>query len=156
METMKGVIRRAEPDEAECLTELGLRSKAYWGYDDAFMEAVYAPMTVSPAYIRQHSVYVIEANGQVMGFYALVDLAEGRALLDFLFVAPEGIGCGYGKRLWQHAVETARTLGFRLLILESDPHAEGFYRRMGAERVGQRESSVQRGRMLPLMCFMLG
>ncbi len=31
-------IRRAKPEEAQLLTELCMRSKAYWGYDAAFLE----------------------------------------------------------------------------------------------------------------------
>jgi hypothetical protein len=32
-------VRRARAGEASSLDELMLRSKAYWGYDDAFLEA---------------------------------------------------------------------------------------------------------------------
>ena len=34
-------IRRADPGEAPALTALTIRSKAYWGYDDAFMTAAF-------------------------------------------------------------------------------------------------------------------
>ena len=48
-------LRPARPDEADLLTELCLRSKAVWGYDDAFMRACRAELTLSPAdFTRPH------------------------------------------------------------------------------------------------------
>jgi hypothetical protein len=41
------------------------------------------------------------------------------------------------------------------MILQSDPHAEGFYLAMGAQRIGQSESTVTPGRMLPLLRLVL-
>jgi N-acetylglutamate synthase-like GNAT family acetyltransferase len=75
--------------------------------------------------------------------------------LMHLFVEPAAIGGGRGKRLWQHAVETARQLGFQEIIIGSDPQAEAFYKAMGARRVGEVASIVRAGRMLPLLRFTL-
>jgi hypothetical protein len=35
--------------------------------------------------------------------------------------------------------------------IQSEPNAEGFYVKMGARRIGSVESSVMKGRLLPLM-----
>jgi GNAT superfamily N-acetyltransferase len=72
-----------------------------------------------------------------------------------LFVEPWAIGRGYGKRLWRHAVEVARTLGCRRLRIESDPFAEAFYHAMGAERIGEAPSEAIPGRMIPLLTYWL-
>ena len=53
-----------------------------------------------------------------------------------LWVLPEAMGRGAGRSLFSHAIERTRHLGFRELEIESDPNAEGFYRRIGAHRVG--------------------
>ena len=50
---------------------------------------------------------------------------------------PEYIGTGVGRVLFDHAVRRAAASGAEVLGLESDPNAEGFYRRMGARRVGE-------------------
>ena len=42
-------LRDGESNEAEALSALALRSKAYWGYDEAFMTACVGELTVSPA-----------------------------------------------------------------------------------------------------------
>jgi hypothetical protein len=39
----------------------------------------------------------------------------------------------------------------RELIVQSDPHAEGFYRAMGAMRIGTQASTVIPGLALPLL-----
>ena len=76
-------------------------------------------------------------------------------MLTDLWLEPEFQGRGFGRRLWDHALSTARALGYRSLEIESDPNAEGFYRAIGAMRVGERESLVARtvepGRLLPLL-----
>ena len=148
------VIRRAREEEVGALGELAMRSKAHWGYDAAFMEACREDLAVSADDIASGLVHVIEDGGQVVGFSHLRG-DEDEAELVALFVEPGAIGGGYGKRLWRHAEETARGLGYRLLRLQSEPHAEGFYRAMGATRVGESASTVIPERMLPLMRYAL-
>jgi N-acetylglutamate synthase-like GNAT family acetyltransferase len=148
---MTEIIRPARADEADVLTELVLRSKAHWGYSAAFMNACRAELTQTPAMLTTRPNFVLEADGQPAGLVTLDNLGDGVADLVHLFVAPEYIGRGYGRRLWQHAVETARALGYQELFVESDPNAETFYASMGMMRCGERESSAEAGRMLPLL-----
>jgi GNAT superfamily N-acetyltransferase len=144
-------IRRARPDEASALTELAMRSKARWGYDAEFMAACRPLLTLSPVYFIAHSVYMLEAANRVVGFYALTDMRDGSMEIDMLFVEPDALGNGFGTPLWQHAFANARRLGFRRLSVESDPNATGFYARMGMTRFAERKSTVEVGRMLPLL-----
>jgi GNAT superfamily N-acetyltransferase len=67
----------------------------------------------------------------VLGYYALTGTPDDLSL-DKLFIGPDYIGTGCGKRLWQHALATARSLGATELTLASDPNAAPFYRAMGA------------------------
>ena len=149
------VIRRARPDEAALLSELALRSKAEWGYDPEFLEACRADLSLSSEEVIAYPIYVLEQDRQVAGFYGLTgEPPEG--VFEYLFLEPRMIGQGYGKALWNHAINTARGLGFERLLIESEPSAEAFYRAMGAERIGEIESSVQPGRLLPLLRLSLG
>jgi GNAT superfamily N-acetyltransferase len=143
-------IRRARPDEAEALTELALRSKGHWGYSPAFLEACRSELTVSPREIDDGGVYVVESEGEVAGFYRLSGAPPAGRLED-LFVDPAAIGRGLGRRLLGHAVATACRAGFRELEVEADPNAEAFYLSRGATRIGEVESPVQVGRMLPVL-----
>lgn len=153
-------IRPARPDEAPFLSALALRSKAHWGYDDAFLEACRADLALTAAEVARDPVYVIAAGGgPPEGYYRLLaggDAAHGpmagaddTLILDALFVAPEAIGRGHGRRLFAHAVAIAAARGARGLTWTSDPHATGFYRAMGARPIGKTPSTVFPGRMLP-------
>jgi hypothetical protein len=44
----------------------------------------------------------------------------------------------------------ARAAGFETVRIVSDPHAAGFYAKMGASHVGEVPSCVIPGRLLPL------
>jgi GNAT superfamily N-acetyltransferase len=143
-------LRAARRDEARLLSELALRSKGHWGYDQAFLDACRAELTLTPEDVETRRVTVAERDRQVVGFYALAgDPPEG-TLAD-LFVAPERIGTGVGRALWEHAMVAARTLGFERLTLEADPGAEPFYLAMGAHRIGSVPSGSIPGRFIPLL-----
>lgn len=157
---MSGHIRRARPDEAGALTELALRAKAFWGYDAQFVADCRGELTLTPGYVERNPVYVSEeeegdaaqAGGalRVAGFYGLVERTT-YVDLDLLYVEPWAVRRGHGRRLFRHAADTARGLGYRLMTIEADPHAEAFYLSMGAARVGAVASPVRAGRTLPLL-----
>lgn len=146
-------IRAAKPEEANHLSQLALRSKGYWGYDTDFLEACRTQLTICAKDIAHYPVFVLEEE-RIIGFYSLNGQGTKAELTNF-FLEPDVIGCGYGKQLWQHAVLTAQSLGFKQLLIESDPYAEKFYQKMGAQRIGEVASSVQPVRMLPLLLFEL-
>ncbi|MFD5431459.1 GNAT family N-acetyltransferase [Kitasatospora sp. NPDC127067] len=143
-------IRPARPDEAALLTGIALRSKAYWGYDEAFMAACRAELTVDAGVIERSATVVAEHGGQVLGF---VSLSGGppTGSLDQLFVEPESIGRGVGRALFEQARGLAVELGLRRLTIDSDPNAEPFYLAMGATRIGSVPSGSIPGRELPLL-----
>jgi GNAT superfamily N-acetyltransferase len=143
-------IRPARAEEADLLTDLSLRAKALWGYDAGFLARCRAVMTVKAHDIENQPHYVAELDGRIAGFYGFEPEAEGVGL-DYLFVEPELVGRGIGRALWRHAVDTARGRGHRALVVVSDPNAEGFYVKMGCQRIGTRPSDLESGRQLPLL-----
>ena len=148
-------LRAARRNEARLLSELALRSKGYWGYDQAFLDACRAELTLAPEEVQRQRVTVAERDGQIVGVYALAgDPPEG-TLAD-LFVEPDHIGTGVGRALWHHAIGAARTLGFERLTLEADPGAEPFYLAMGAHRIGSVPSGSIPGRVLPVLEVPIG
>jgi GNAT superfamily N-acetyltransferase len=148
-------IRQASLNEAELLTELALRSKGHWGYDAEFLRDCRIDLTLTPEFIASSPVFVLEEQGSIAGFYSLSAESAEEVELLHLFVEPATIGRGFGKFLFQHAVETARQLGFQRLLIGSDPFALKFYEAMGARRVGEVASLVRPGRMLPLLHYSL-
>jgi N-acetylglutamate synthase-like GNAT family acetyltransferase len=144
------LLRAARTDEARPLTELALRSKGHWGYDQAFLDACRAELTFTPDDVAGGCIVVAEAAGEVVGCYSL-DGEPPDGELGNMWVEPEWIGTGLGRRLWQDAMSTAGKTGFETLRITAEPQAEGFYRAMGAHRIGELPSGSIPGRVLPLM-----
>jgi len=142
-------IRRARPDEAEQLTGLARRSKAHWGYDEEFLRRAAADLTITPPAIAEHEVWVLENDGRIIGFHRVIPGEP--AVLEDLWLEPDAIGAGHGRRLWEHAIGVARSGGASAMELDAEPNAMGFYQRMGAVRVGATVSRVIPGRELPRM-----
>ena len=143
-------LRAAQADEANLLSELALRSKGHWGYDRGFLDACRAELTFQPDELGARRIVVAELAGRVIGFYSL-DGSPPDGELGNMWVEPDSIGTGVGRRLWDHAIQTACVAGFRMLRIDAEPFAEGFYLTMGAERVGETPSGSIAGRLLPLL-----
>jgi N-acetylglutamate synthase-like GNAT family acetyltransferase len=141
-------IRPAQPEEARQLTALAMRSKSHWGYDPAFLAACRESLTVTPEECDGTSLLVAVAQGQIVGF-AQVKGSPPVGELDDLWVDPWAMGRGVGRALFDAITARAREAGFRALMVDSDPHAESFYSRMGATRVGESRSTIDPARSLP-------
>jgi predicted N-acetyltransferase YhbS len=100
-------IRPARVDEAPALSELCVRSKASWGYDEAFMALARAVLQVRPEQIAAGDVWVATgAAGEVVGMVALGPSEQPNTLdLDKLFVEPRWIRTGAGRALMAHAID---------------------------------------------------
>lgn len=145
-------IRNALPHEAELLSRLAFDSKGHWGYDAEFLEACREELAVTPTLISTAEVRVLERDGEIVAFYSLAESETGPELAHF-FVAPDTIGRGCGKALWEDAVKVAGRLGLEGFLIHSDPNAEDFYRKQGAARIGMVPSGSIVGRKIPLLWF---
>jgi len=146
---MEFTIRRAKPEESEQITAITRASKSYWGYSQALMDLWWENLSIPAEYIAAHPVFVAEWDGRLLGYFSLSGAGEVQEL-DNLFIAPEYIGRGVGKRLFRFALEQLRSNGARRVRIVADPHAEAFYKRFGARRIGT-APSIPEGRELPLM-----
>ena len=150
-------IRNALQGEAELLTDLTFRSKASWGYDNDFMESCRLGLTIHTSDIEnsENVIRVIETDSTVVGFYFL-RLKEGRqARLRFFFIDPQYQRHGFGAMLFADVVEIATKRDISSISIESDPYAEAFYEKMGAVKVGEVSSESIKGRVLPLMEYVV-
>jgi GNAT superfamily N-acetyltransferase len=142
-------IRPGDPGEHQLLTDLAFRSVRYWDYPEEFFDWEPDSIVVPPSFVAGPRAYswVLEEDGRVVGFYTLRrHRGEGRIELSRMFVEPDRIGSGIGRRLWEHAVATACDMGVEVIEIDAEPHAEGFYQRMGAVTVGDHDL---RAPMLP-------
>ncbi|ARE72899.1 hypothetical protein B6R96_02235 [Streptomyces sp. Sge12] len=129
-------VRAARPAEAQDLTGLVMRSKAHWGYDAGFLAACAQELRIRAGDMTDRRIVVAESDlGEVLGVASL-EGAPPLAVLGLLFVEPSAIGRGVGRLLYRDVLRRAAELGVRRLVIDSDPHATGFYRAMGAVASG--------------------
>lgn len=148
-------LRPALPEDADGLSALAKRSKAYWGYDTNFMNAAAEALTFSPDEIVSGHFVVAATGGNPIGFYALAWINDTTSELDALFVDSPWIGKGIGKALMCSALRDAKTMGARHLIAQVDPNALPFYLAVGGQRNGEKESESIPGRYLPMVTYAL-
>ncbi|WP_281174842.1 GNAT family N-acetyltransferase [Kiloniella litopenaei] len=92
-------------------------------------------------------------DSEIVGMASL--LWEDIPMIDSFWLLPENIGKGYGKQAFDLLIKEAQKLNWPSLTIVSDIYAEGFYKAMGAKRVGEVPSEVQ-DKMLPKMLIDLG
>ena len=145
-------IRRALARDAETLSAIAQAAKRHWGYPEPWMVAWQADLTLDGDRIATMEAYVIESAAGIAGFYVTRPGAP-RWTLDHLWVRPDHMGQGLGRRLVTHALVHARAAGAAGLDIEADPHAEPFYRRLGGQGVGDIAAPVPGAaeRRLPLL-----
>ncbi|HEX6189289.1 MAG TPA: GNAT family N-acetyltransferase [Pyrinomonadaceae bacterium] len=148
---MRIEIRRANPEDADTLTEIAHAAKRHWNYPESWIEQWQTDLTISGEFIRTHEVFAATINGAVIGCCALV-MTDSVAEIEHMWIRPEQMGSGVGRALFEHARARAVERGASALELSADPYAEGFYARMGAKRIGEIPVDMDgQSRVLPRM-----
>ena len=92
------------------------------------------PRTLTAEFIAHPQPVILRRNTRVpiAGFYAL-EWTPQSCELKHLWIHPDYIGQGMGTKLFEHLnLAHLHTRGTRRCKIVAEPHAEGFYRRMGA------------------------
>lgn len=133
-------IRDALPHQAPDLSSIALKAKGSWGYSSEQLDLWRTEfLTVSPEYIEVNRVWVAAVDKQQpVGFTAIEQRGE-EAILDHLWVLPDYMGRGIGKRLFLHVAATIPRF-----VFTSDPHADAFYHKLGAQKIGDYYSVLQK------------
>lgn len=150
------VLRRATPAEAKALSEIAHTAKAWWGYSVQQMALWRSDLTLDAASIARHPVFVAIVDTRIAGFYQ-VELGQPESTLHHLWVDPAFMRRGIGKALLYHASRLATDAGATCLLIDSDPHAETFYRLCGALKTAELAAPIdgQPERMRPQLSLPL-
>lgn len=134
----------------EALTLIAIAAKCHWGYPATWI-AQWKPALTTAEYVRRYPTFAAVVDGEPVGFAAVVpNLPDAR--LDHLWVHPVAMRRGVGCTLFRRAEEIARHAGARHLRIESDPHAQQFYEKMGATVYARRDATIDGvQRSLPLL-----
>ena len=138
--------RKANPEEALKLSKLAYASEAYWGEDADYMEKFREHYHVTESMIYMDYVYVLETDGTIIGFFAILKRTVPE--LDLFYIDRELIGQGYGKILWTQMLEVCKTLGIHKIELVGSDDVAKFYVKLGAKPLERIESTLKVGRMI--------
>jgi GNAT superfamily N-acetyltransferase len=150
-------LRDAEKHEQRELTRLCVRATLRAGYDEAFIDRVMPSLTITLPLISGGCVQVAERrSGGIAGVVAATTTGlVGIGLLHGLFVDPPFWRHGVGRMLFGAAVARARALELSAIMIYAEPTAEGFYRRLGAIRIGKVPFVLSPDVMLPHLLYVV-
>jgi N-acetylglutamate synthase-like GNAT family acetyltransferase len=155
-------LRSATLSDLQELSKLCYRSKASWGYDDAFMLSCEEELTFQPQDLEQSLISIAIDQGKFVGvaeIAAILPVNEhspdtGIELLK-LFIDPAMFHKGVGRVLFQWAVSSSQLLKADSLFIIADPYARDFYEKMGANHAGHILSETMADRWLPFFMYPL-
>jgi len=143
-------LRTPKVGEAKLLTDICLRSKAVWGYDQDFIQACRSELTITEqALLASNTNYAIATlNAEIVG---IVQISMQPPYFEIvkLFVEPKWLRRGIGRTLFEWAKQKALESGAEALVVESDPGAANFYRHLGAKDDGVAASGSIPGCVIP-------
>ncbi len=147
-------LQKAIDQDLELLVTIAYRAKCHWDYPQDFLDKcrVYFKEEFTPEYLEKSHTCLIKQDDTVIGMGTL--LWEDEPMLDQFWFLPEYIGKGLGRKAFELFVVEAKKRDWPSLTIISDVYAEGFYKTMGAKRVGELKSAV-RDAMLPKMLLTL-
>lgn len=150
-------VRDGRPEEQRALTRLCVRATLQLGYDEAFIDRVMPGLTITLPLITTGCVQVAETqSGAAVGVVVVTTtMLQGIALLWGLYVDPSSWKCGVGRALFAAAVARTKALNAGALMIYAEPAAEGFYKRMGAVRIGEGPFVYSPDVVLPRLLYLV-
>lgn len=145
-------IRKARPDDAALLSEMGYASYthhfAHLWLDplelQAFLHQEYSLAALQQSLQNGESCWFIAQNPEPVGFAkvswhnAIEPDGPAGTLLHKLYLLPGKTGTGYGQQLFADIVRRAQNHGatfFWLEVLDANPQAYRFYSRQGLTHI---------------------
>lgn len=136
---MQMTVRRFEDRDAEATARIyfdAVRIGARDYYDEAQRQAWASsvPDTLPwRARLRSQASFVAERDGAIVGFMTL----KPDGCIDLAFVAPEAMGTGVARQLYERLLAEAAAMGLRRLHTEASHLARPFFQRQGWSVVKQ-------------------
>jgi GNAT superfamily N-acetyltransferase len=156
-------IRDAMPADAPRLTAIAFSAKRHWLYPEEYFRAWEHELTITESYLNKNIVRCITGDDMV-GFYSLCFLETDRRFgevfmesgwwLDHMFIEARRIGQGLGTRLFADMLHALRQRGAGHVRLFADPHAAGFYEKLGC-RFERDSASIIADRTVPVYEYVI-
>jgi predicted N-acetyltransferase YhbS len=140
MGTDETTLRFARPSEREALEALQRRASVHEPMYRAQLEAHPDAIELPAEQIAAGLVRVAEQGGAVAGFSVLLERSGDACELDGLFVEPDRMRTGVGRRLIDDAKLTARRRGASRIDVVANPQAAAFYAAVGFRAAGEAQT----------------
>lgn len=160
----EGIIRTVLPGDAKELTRIAFAAKGFWNYPESYLERWEEELTLTGDYIRNNRVFCWQQENRIYGFYSLVKVDKEQQIeslivekglwLDHMFIDPPFHQRGIGRAFFNHLKTIISGDGFDELRIFCDPHACGFYEKMGARLIRQSPSTIP-GRSIPVYLYQI-
>ena len=158
-EIQKIQIEKANYTDSDILTHIAFSAKKHWNYPIKYYEIWKDELTITKEYLKQNIVYKALLKDLILGFYSIVenksDFYSGEIFvqkgfwLEHIFIRPDYHKFGIGRQLINHAKVISKKMGIQNLLIFVDPHAKGFYDKIGAKFLYDSKSSIP-GRLIPI------
>ncbi|MBP9692620.1 MAG: GNAT family N-acetyltransferase [Alphaproteobacteria bacterium] len=148
-------FRKATLEDRSILNHLMRQGKGYWGYAEEGLDRWMATFGISNDSYFEHALgFIAESDEETIGYY-LFKTDESPPMLDYFFLDIRFIGQGYGRKLWSHCIEQAKSREWKEFTFWADPHSLGFYEHMGAVKIDEGPMITMPGLMCPIMRFII-
>lgn len=135
-------FNRATEKDSELLSNTAFQSKKHWKYSKEQMKLWKEELTISKSYVSENKVFIINDGQMYVGFIALV-FKKDYIEIDHFWLVPEFIGKGMGTEIFRFIKKVGIENGYKFLQLTSEPHANGFYSKMGGKIIHSKESKIK-------------
>jgi N-acetylglutamate synthase-like GNAT family acetyltransferase len=147
---MKIKIRFAHMNGRAQLIELQRRASLANENDREALLAHPEAVDLPVVQIEAGDVLVAEIDGKCLGFSSIYIRDDGNGELDGLFVEPNQWNGGLGRKLVETAARRALDHGAQKLHVIGNPHAEGFYKKVGFVQTGDFQTAFGPGLLMEM------
>lgn len=141
-------FRKPTFEDISELNHISLVSKRYWGYPEEWIQHWVEDLALTASDLNRFGVLICEFEKKIIGFCAIHDQG-GYYEIMHLWLLPQYIGKGYGKKLLKRALATF-VFDDKPIWVTADPNVEEFYKKQGFKNFKNIES-YPKGRYLPVM-----
>lgn len=128
-------ISKSNDEEIPRINAIIAASKSIWKYDERYLKAAIPLLLINKDWISQHAGYSLYED-DLEGFMG-IEAIDDHWHLEHLWIAPNSMRKGLGRKAIDYARELARNAGIQEIYLFPDPPAEGFYEKLGAIYTGK-------------------
>ena len=145
---MNPTIRQATVPDLAAMNKISVAAKMHWQYPAEWLAHWLPGLTVTVNDLMQAQYHCLVLRHKVVGFCGISE-SNTQYEIEHLWVLPQYIGQGYGKRLLGQALQWVVQKP-KPIVVVADPNAQPFYAKQGFVTFSHQES-YPKGRYLPVM-----